>query len=222
MALTAYRLVGMFLCMTNAHSSKTRFLDAAMQVIRSKGYAATTVDDLCEAAQLTKGSFFHHFSSKEQLALEAAQHFAEMADGLFEASAYRTLADPLDRVLGYVDLRIAILRGDLPAFTCLLGTMVQETYSEHPAIREACERYIDEHAATVEVDIAAAMRTYRVKADWTAQSLALHTQAVIQGAFVLAKAKGGPEVAAECLQHLRRYIEFVFQQPKRKGSTQHG
>ena len=47
------------------HESKIRFLDAAVQVIRAKGYSAMTIDDVCLAAGLTKGSFFHHFKSKE-------------------------------------------------------------------------------------------------------------------------------------------------------------
>jgi TetR/AcrR family transcriptional regulator, transcriptional repressor for nem operon len=46
--------------------------------------------------------------------------------------------------------------------------------------------------------------------DWTAKSLALHTQAVIQGAFILAKATGGAEIAADSLDHLRSYIEMLF------------
>jgi TetR/AcrR family transcriptional repressor of nem operon len=46
------------------HGSKVRFLDAAMHVIRAQGYSRTTIDDVCEAAGLTKGSFFHHFDSK--------------------------------------------------------------------------------------------------------------------------------------------------------------
>src|SRR5881628_2601613 len=105
--------------------SRTRFLEGALHVIRAKGYEASTVDDICEAAGLTKGSFFHHFDSKEELAVAAAQHFATMAEGVFAAAAYRREADPLDRVLGYIDFRAAIMRGELPEFTCLLGTMVQ-------------------------------------------------------------------------------------------------
>ncbi|WP_433964764.1 TetR/AcrR family transcriptional regulator [Tunturiibacter gelidiferens] len=46
------------------HESKTKFLDAAMHVIRVKGYSATRIEDVCEEAGLTKGSFFHHFRSK--------------------------------------------------------------------------------------------------------------------------------------------------------------
>ena len=202
---------------TSPHESKTRFLEAAMHVIRAKGYTAATIDDVCAAAGLTKGSFFHHFKSKEDLALAAADHFSAMADGLFASAPYRLLQDPLERLLAYVDFRASILQGELPDFTCLLGTMVQEVYDTNPSIRDACDRHISSHAAGVARDIAEAKKLYAPDAPWTPESLALFTQAVLQGAFVLAKAKHGPEVASECLRHLRRYIESQFH-PTHKGA----
>ena len=200
------------------HESKTRFLDAALRVIRVKGYTATRVEDVCEAAGLTKGSFFHHFDSKEELALAAADYWIEGTDAHFGSASYHELADPLERLLAYVDFRKALLTGELPDFTCLAGTMVQEVYDTHPAIREACNRSISGHAETLEPDIAEAMRKYGVTGQWTARSLALYIQAVLQGSFILAKAKGGPAVAAECIDHLRRYIEMLFQQTERTAA----
>jgi TetR/AcrR family transcriptional regulator, transcriptional repressor for nem operon len=192
---------------------RSRLLDAAMRVIREKGYSATTVDDICGAAGVTKGAFFHHFKSKEELGVEAAAHFSRMADQLFGAAPYREFADPLDRLLGYIDFRAAILTGPIAQFTCLLGTMVQETYDSHPAIRQACETYIVGHAAGLGADIAAAKALYAPDATWSAESLGLYTQAVLQGSFILAKAKGGPEVARDCIAHLRRYILQLFNRP---------
>lgn len=193
-----------------AHQSRTRILEAALQVIRAKGYAATTIDDLCHAAGLSKGAFFHHFASKEDLAVAAATHFNAMADRHFAAAPFRLLPDPLERVLGYVAFRKQILRGELPDFTCLLGTMVQESYATHPAIRDACNAQFTAHADVVAKDIQAAIDRHAPHATWTAASLALHTQAVIQGAFVLAKARNGPAVAADSLNHLQRYIRLLF------------
>lgn len=190
--------------------ARTRLLDAALQVIRAQGYSATTVDDICREAGFTKGAFFHHFKSKEDLAVASAAHFSAMAEILFAAAPYHAHADPLDRVLGYIDFRSAIIDGPIPQFTCLLGTMVQEAYDTHPAIRKACDTYIGVHAARVAKDIEAAKALYAPDATWSALSLALYTQAVLQGAFVLAKAKNGPEIARECVSHLRRYIESVF------------
>lgn len=199
------------------HDSKTKLLDAALSVIRGHGYAATTVEDICREAGLTKGSFFHHFRSKEDLALAVAGHFAAMADGLFAEAPYRALPDPRDRLLGYVDFRKAILRErSLREFTCLLGTLVQETYESHPAIRRACDIHISAHAAELAKDIAEARLRYAPNANWSAESLGLYIQAVLQGAFILAKAKGGGEVAGECLDHLRRYLTMLFGQPSGK------
>lgn len=190
--------------------SRTRLLDAALQVIRARGYSATRVDDICAAAGLSKGSFFHHFESKEALAVEAARHWSTVTDAFFAAAPYHRAEDPLERVLGYLDFRKSILMGRVPEFTCLVGTMVQETYDTNPAIREACDRSISGHASEVARDIALAREKYVPDAPWTAESLALHTQAVLQGAFILAKARGSASIAEESVDHLKRYVELLF------------
>jgi TetR/AcrR family transcriptional repressor of nem operon len=136
-----------------------------------------------------------------------------MAVRLFGSAPYRKFADPLDRLLGYIDFRTSIIDGPIPEFTCLLGTMVQEAYDTHPAIRLACDTYIGVNVEDVAKDVEAAKALYAPEAAWSAESLAVYTQAVLQGAFVLAKAKGGPEVARECVTHLRRYIQQIFHRP---------
>ncbi|HET7125751.1 MAG TPA: TetR/AcrR family transcriptional regulator [Lysobacter sp.] len=191
-------------------SSRQRLLDAALHEFRSRGYAATTVDDLCRAAGVGKGSFFHHFPSKEALALDAVGHWNAMTSALFAQAPYHAPADPRDRVLAYVDFRGELLQGDLADFTCLLGTIVQETYDSHPALRDACRNGIELHAETLVSDIAEAKAQYAPDADWTPQSVALFTQAALQGAFILAKAKGGVPAAADAVSHLRRYLESLL------------
>lgn len=195
-------------------AARTRLLEAARDVIRARGFAATTVDDLCRAAAVTKGAFFHHFASKEALGVAAASFWAETTSAFFAAAPYHDHADPLDRVLGYVAFRREIIEGELPQFTCLVGTMTQEVYGSHPAIRDACAASIFGHAASLEPDIATAMAARGMDADWTAASLAAHTQAVLQGAFILAKATGDAAVARDSVDHLRRYIELLFCPPR--------
>ena len=198
--------------------ARSKLLDAAISIIRGKGYAATSVDELCARAGVTKGAFFHHFPTKDSLAVAAANYWSELSNSLFAAAPYHRFDDPLDRVLGYLDLRKAMLRGDVAEFTCLAGTMVQETYGTHPGIRHASDESIGGHAATLEPDIAEAMKRYQIRGPWTAESLALHTQAVLQGAFILAKAKGNAAVVEASIDHLRRYVELLFRRPTKKAS----
>lgn len=192
------------------HYSKHKILDAAVKLFRRKGYAATSVEALCIETGLTKGSFFHHFSGKEDLAIAAAAHWTAITAPLFEAAPFQNLPTALDRILGYVDFRRAILRGELSEFTCLAGTMVQEVHTSNPMIAVACGKSITDHAGTLVADIEAAMAVCGKRFDFTAQSLGLHTQAVLQGAFIMAKATGGPDAAADSVSHLRRYIELLF------------
>jgi TetR/AcrR family transcriptional regulator, transcriptional repressor for nem operon len=175
-------------------------------MIRTKGYAATSVEDLCAAAGVTKGSFFHHFKSKEDMTLAAVEQWNATTRALFAQAPFQRRPDPRDRALGYIDFRKQILRGDAPDYTCLLGTLVQETFDSHPRIRQACDEGISEHARTVGRDIQQAKALYAPDATWDPQVLALFTQASLQGAFILAKAKGSAGVAAKCVDHLRQHV----------------
>lgn len=195
---------------TQKPSTKPSLLEAALTVIRMKGYAATTVDDICAEASLSKGAFFHHFTSKEDLAVAAANYWSETTSAFFAEAPYHTPTEPLDRVLAYVAFRKELIQGELPEFTCLVGTMAQETYGTNPAIQKACWDSISGHADTLIADIEAAMTQHAVSHGFTAESLALHTQGVIQGAFILAKASGDPQRAIESIDHLYRYLELLF------------
>lgn len=194
--------------------ARTRLLEAARDIIRAKGFAATTVDDLCRTAEVTKGAFFHHFASKEDLGVAVADFWAETTCALFAAAPYHAPADPLDRVLAYAAFRRAIIAGATAEFTCLAGTLIQEVHDTSDPIREACGRAILDHAATLVADIEAARQERGITAEWTAESLARHTQAVLQGAFILAKAGDDAELARESVDHLDRYIRLLFDLPK--------
>src|SRR6202167_2796537 len=85
--------------LSKAPSSRIRLLDVALRLLRERGYNATTVDDLCAAAGVTKGAFFHHFDGKESLGVAAAEYWSETTGAFFAAAPYHLHADPLQRVL---------------------------------------------------------------------------------------------------------------------------
>lgn len=191
-------------------NARDKLMAAALRVIREKGFAATTVDDLCAVAGVTKGAFFHHFRSKDDLGVKAAEHWSETTSALFAAAPFHAAADPLDRILAYLDFREALVAGEVHEFTCLVGTLIQEVYATAPLIRSAAFASIERHAATLEADFDAAIAAHGAPAGVTARGLTIHTQAVIQGGFIIAKGSGDPGEAREAIAHLRRYIALLF------------
>jgi TetR/AcrR family transcriptional repressor of nem operon len=195
-------------------STRDKLFGATISTIAEKGYAATAVDEICAKAGVTKGAFFHHYPSKQSLTVAAVNDWAQKCSAFYAAAAYHQFEDPLDRFLGFLDFRKDMLRAPLALISCPVGTMIQEVFETHPDILRACEECISGQVADVQSDIAAAIERYGVRFDWTAESLAIHTHAVLQGIYILAKAKGDVLVAEQSIDHLRSYVELLFPRPE--------
>jgi TetR/AcrR family transcriptional repressor of nem operon len=200
----------MFITDLPAASTRDKILNAAADLIRQRGFGATSVADICAAAGVTKGGFFHYFASKDEMGVAVATYWQGVIERLFAGAPYHTVTDPVDKLLAYVDFRKAILDRSIAAFTCLVGVMVNETYSSHPTIRAACADTIDGHALTLAPVIAEAMAARNLVTTMTPDSLAMFIHGTLQGAFVLAKAHDDPKLAHDCLDHLRSYLANLF------------
>jgi TetR/AcrR family transcriptional repressor of nem operon len=192
--------------------ARARLLEAGRTLVRHRGFAATSVDDLCAAAGVTKGAFFHHFPSKEALGVALIEDWTATTAALFGAHPYNTLPDPLDRVFGYLDLRREILEQPIPEFSCVAGTTVQEAYETSTPIRTAAARSVQSGSDHVRPHLAAALAAHPV-AGVTAESLARQFQVAVQGGIVLAKALNDPTPAREAFDHLERYLRLMFNRP---------
>ncbi len=190
--------------------TKARLLDAAESLMLAKGYAATTVDGICEAAKLTKGSFFHYFESKEQLGRELLERFCLKAFQRMRQEVAERESDPLKRVHGYVEFAVKLSREPEARRGCLLGTFAQELSDTNPSMRSQCAKAFTQWARLLTQDLDAAKARRAPKASFDTKSLAEHFIAILEGSMILAKAKADPKVQERSLRHFERYLEHLF------------
>ena len=108
-------------------------------LMRQRGFTATTVDDICAEAQVTKGGFFHYFKSKDEIAKAAVERFHEGKLKDFQDAPFRKLADPLDRVFGRLDFAKKSSGGSKQVTKgCLMGMFAQELSFTNPELRDTC------------------------------------------------------------------------------------
>lgn len=195
---------------TCATDTKRALLDAAVRHMLQKGFTATTVDDICDGAGVTKGCFFYYFESKEELVKAAVRHFRENQQLLFDGAAFRSLADPLDRVYGRLELLIELARNEKLPMSCLVGNLAQEVSGTHEGIRCVCECALDSTASDFERDLAAARLKHAPEADFEPSSVARLFVTLIQGSLILGKALKNRQIFVDNLAHFRRYIDGLF------------
>jgi TetR/AcrR family transcriptional regulator, transcriptional repressor for nem operon len=211
--MAAYQLVRMKL--TNQTSelpeTKRKLLDAGVSLMRQQGYNATTVDDICFAAGVTKGGFFHYFKSKEEVARAAVERFREVKAQNFQDAPFRKLADPLARVYGRLDFAKESTGGDKHLTKgCLLGMFAQELSFTHPKLRSICQESFARMASDFEKDLADAKSLHASKADFDPKNVAMLYVTIIQGSLILAKAAETNAVLHENIEQFRRYLQGLF------------
>jgi len=193
--------------------TKRKLVDAGVRLMRAKGYNATTVDEICSAAGVTKGGFFHYFKSKEDIAKAALDRFSQGKARDYREAAFGKLVDPLDRVYGRLEFVKETTGGKTrPTKGCLIGMFAQELSFTHPELRNACRDSLARMAEGFEKDLAAAKLLHAPRAEFDPKDVAKLYVTIIQGSLMLAKASAANDVLLENMNQFRRYLQGLFGQ----------
>jgi TetR/AcrR family transcriptional regulator, transcriptional repressor for nem operon len=191
-------------------STKTKLLEAGQRLMLSGGYTATTLDQICAEAGVTKGSFFHYFKSKDDFGVELLDHYWTTTQQLVQAAAPGQSADPLDRVHEYLDVFVGVARDPAVPKSCLFGNLSQEIAPVHAGLRARCAEGFESWAEQVARDLEAAKQVHPPQVDFDSRALAEHFIAIFEGSLILAKAKGDARVLEDNVEHFRRYVTALF------------
>ncbi len=202
--------------------TKRKLVDAGVLLMRTKGFNATTVDDICSEATVTKGAFFHYFKSKDEIAQAAIQRFGEGRLRAAEDAPFRKFADPLDRVYGRLDF-VKEYYSNAANLTkgCLIGTFAQELSFTHPELRSACQERFARIARDFEEDLAAAKAAHAPQATFDPKKVAQLYLSICQGSFMLVKAAESNTILVENLDQFRGYLQALFGAAQKSPETSH-
>jgi AcrR family transcriptional regulator len=194
--------------------TRQRILEVAEEAILAKGFAATSIEEIVAAAEITKSGFFYHFRDKNELARALIERYIEqdrvILDGIF-ARARELSDDPLHTLL--IGLRLfAEMMADLPNGHpgCMVAAVAYQERLFDADVRELnrqgvlawrtrfleqLERIAERYPPREEVDLAA---------------LADMVSTVVEGGIVMARALRDPQVLPHQILLLRSYLKLLF------------
>jgi TetR/AcrR family transcriptional regulator, transcriptional repressor for nem operon len=122
---------------TKATSMSTRdhLIEVGLELMRKHGYGATGLQEILQAADVPKGSFYHHFGSKEGFTAAVIERYFVLASKQAEAVLGNSRQTPLKRLRCYFEELIKTAGPSAPIPGCLLGSLSLEVASASPLLQ---------------------------------------------------------------------------------------
>ncbi len=143
-----------------SESTKERLLDAGLSMLLRHGYNDLGIQVVLKETGVPKGSFYHHFASKEDFALQVIDRYMDEVHAGLDFTLGDSALLPLDRVRRFFELSRDKYRED-GYLGCMLGGLGQELSGINPIFQKAIERCF----ATIAGRIAACMEEAQAKGD---------------------------------------------------------
>lgn len=174
----------------------------------SKGYPATTVDEICEKAGVSKGSFYHAFPSKEELGLVLLEWYHQGGREKIFDGPFNEVQDPRQKMLAFVD-HMDKLAKELWGNGCLLANLGMELAETNPRIRTRISKLFKKLEARLELIFLPAACGNGNKGHATAKELAEQFVVMLEGSIVLARVNKDWKVVTRGFRNFRNHLEAL-------------
>ena len=191
--------------------TRQKLVDATVRLMLHRGFPATTVDEICAEAGLTKGSFFHYFHSKEEIGQAALARWAEYGMAIYADAWEDPRATPLEQIRRLFGIMIGLAqRPEERPLACLVGMLSQEMAVTNSTLREACSTHLATWSGMVHRLLAEAKATQKPRVDFDPEEVAWFVNSLWQGSMLIAKTRRDPQIVVRNLERGRTYIDDLF------------
>jgi TetR/AcrR family transcriptional regulator, transcriptional repressor for nem operon len=187
-------------------SNKEKLLADGLRLVHERGFGASSVRDITQAAGVPQGSFTNHFASKEAFGLEILERYRAMTSAAVRATLRNDRLPPLDRLRSWIDGQLSYLRKDDMRRGCLYGNLSAEASEASDAIRFRVASVFAENQASVAYCLEAAIEAGELAPKTDVQELAGFIVSSLQGAILVAKSQRSPIPVERFARVLFRHV----------------
>lgn len=196
--------------MLQKSSVKQKVITAAQELMTSRGYSATTIDEIIKFAGVSKGGFYHAFKSKEELAIVALEDYEEKGWAIVANGPYVEIEDPIERALAFMEF-IEEKSHELWSHGCLLGSISIEVADCYPGVSKRIDELFDQFEEGIEAILAPALAARGVT-EVSGRDLSIHFLAVIEGSIITAKSHCNPRYLQNGITRFRHYLSLLLKE----------
>ena len=178
---------------------KKTILEAAKTVFFQKGFQGTTMDQIAEVAELSKGSLYLYFPSKEEFGLAVIDRFAEGYERYLCSFLLEQRVTPLKRLRNYLNAVAAAvgLEEEGCVRGCLIGNLGQELAAQNETFRLRLEAIFANWLQHLAANLDQARAAGEVGGDLDSQCMAGVLLSGLQGALLRAKVQRSAQPITE-------------------------
>ncbi|RLJ16192.1 TetR/AcrR family transcriptional regulator [bacterium endosymbiont of Escarpia laminata] len=179
------------------HDTRTRILSTARELFHGRSYADVGIKEICDLAKVQKGSFYHFFPSKQDLALAVIDDMADDWAHGFVAEAFDQNLPPLERLDYMIDAAYywqkaaKDIEGRMPG--CLFGNLALEISTRDDVLRAKLNAVFDKASRRFHEALDQAVELGEIP-PLDSEATAAAMLAFLEGIILLAKTRNNPEV----------------------------
>jgi len=199
---------------SKGEKTRERILDIAYGAIVEKGFAATSIEELVEAAGITKSGFFYHFRDKNDLARELFERFLAEDEDIIDTleSRSRELSDdPLQSLLIFLNL-YAQMMDDMGTIHpgCMVATVTYQERMFDLELKRMNVEYLLRMRKRFERWLAEISAKYPPSVEFDLDALADHLTTIVEGSIIMSKALKDEMLMGKQVRLFRNHLKLLF------------
>jgi TetR/AcrR family transcriptional regulator, transcriptional repressor for nem operon len=188
-------------------SHKERLLRQGTKLFYAQGFHGTTVDAILASAGVPKGSFYHHFGSKDVFGQAVLDRYMQFQTDLFDTWAAKKDVPTADKLAGYFKELSQLFVKSGYQRACLTGKFSTEVAASSELFRDQLAAQIESWKSKIVGLLQQGQENGDVRRDRTPEELANGVLSLIQGAFVLALSTRDKHTLAAVAAAIKLLIE---------------